>query len=228
MGDQKAALCATDPPYLVDYTGADRPDNSGKDWSSVYREVEIKDAANFFRSTFKSVLSVLAEHGAIYCWHASKRQGLISGIWAELGILEHQQIIWVKPTSVFGHVFWHYRHEPCLMGWVQGSKPPHDGGHADTSVWELDYDGKSRQVGNEHPTQKPLEIFARPIRKHTRPGDIVFEPFSGSGSQLIAAAKLGRRCYGLEISPAFCDVVRRRWTKYARSTGLQAGPGGLE
>ncbi|MFO1077944.1 MAG: ParB N-terminal domain-containing protein [Planctomycetota bacterium] len=116
MGDDKAALVATDPPYLVDYTG-ERPNDSGKDWTGTYREIDIKDADAFFRSVFKNVLEVLGPKSAIYCWHAHKRCGDIQRIWRELGILDHQQVIWVKPTSVFGHVYWHFQHEPCMMGW---------------------------------------------------------------------------------------------------------------
>jgi len=66
-------------------------------------------------------------------------------------------------------------------------------------------------VGNEHPTEKPVELFARPMRKHTKKGDLCFEPFSGSGSQIIAAERVGRRCRAIEISPAFVDVALRRW-----------------
>ncbi len=66
------------------------------------------------------------------------------------------------------------------------------------------------------------------MRMHTAKGDLVLEPFGGSGSQVIAAAKEGRRCYAMELSPAFCDVIRRRWTKYARSAGIEPGAGGLE
>jgi DNA modification methylase len=232
LGGEKAALCATDPPYLVDYTG-ERPDHDGgnkggKDWTAVYHEIDIKDATGFFRSLFTNVLEVLAPHSAIYCWHAHKRVADIVAVWRELGIHDHQQIIWVKPTPVFGRVFWHFRHEPCLMGWRKGSIPPHDGDQSTNSVWEIDWEGKARVVGNEHPTQKPLEIFARPIRKHTRPGDICFEPFSGSGSQLISAAREGRRCFAIEIEPAFVDVARKRWTTYARSAGIDPGPGALD
>ena len=236
MAGKKAVLCATDPPYLVDYTGV-RAGQQGKDWSAAYRENEIKDAGTFFRRLFTNVLRVTSPGSAIYCWHAHKRIGDIKAAWADLGILDHQEIVWVKPTPVFGSVFWHFRHEPCLMGWRQGSKPPHDGRHdedsvwsaggpkledmsrdellellkASLSVWEANWEGSSRPVGNEHPTQKPLEIFARPIRKHTKPGDLVFEPFSGSGSQMIAAEKLGRRCYAMELEPVFVEVAVRRW-----------------
>jgi DNA modification methylase len=212
MGSDKAALVATDPPYLVDYTG-ERPNDSGKDWSATYREIDIKDADGFFRAVFVNVLDVLGPKGAIYCWHAHKRCGDIQRIWRDLGILDHQQIIWVKPTPVFGRVYWHFRHEPCVMGWRQGDKPEHDGVHDHDSVWECDWDGKARVVGNEHPTEKPVELFVRPIKKHTKHGDVVFEPFSGSGSQLIAAERTGRRCRAIEISAPFVDVAIKRWQK---------------
>jgi DNA modification methylase len=234
MDGRRAELVATDPPYLVDYTGA-RPEGTGKDWSAVYREVEIRDAASFFGSVFERIVEIAAPRAALYCWHAHKRARMIEEAWDRVGILSHQQIIWVKPTPVFGRVFWHFRHEPCLMGWIRGKQPLHDGDQSINSVWEIpaldsrlaagseyrlgqdedvwyiDWEGKSRVVGNEHPTQKPLEIFARPMRKHTRIGSVVFEPFSGSGSQLIAAEQLGRRCFAIELEPVFVDVAVRRW-----------------
>ena len=210
MTGEKATLCATDPPYLVDYTG-DRPNNSGKDWSATYKEIDIDDAEGFFRSVFTNILHVLGPKGAIYCWHAHKRSGLIQKTWQDLGIVDHQQIIWVKPTAVFGRVYWHFRHEPCVMGWRKGEQPDHDGSHEFDSVWEVDWQGAQRIVGNEHPTQKPTELFARPMRKHTKPGDVCLEPFSGSGSQLIAAEQLGRRCRAIELEPAYVDVAIRRF-----------------
>jgi DNA modification methylase len=220
MGQDKAALVATDPPYLVDYTG-ERPNDSGKDWTDRYREIDIQDADGFFRAVFVNVLEVLGPKGAIYCWHAHKRCGDIQRIWRELGILDHQQIIWVKPTPVFGRVYWHFRHEPCVMGWRQGDKPEHDGVHDHDSVWECDWDGKARSTSEDvaHPMVKPVELFTRPIKKHTSVGDVVFEPFSGSGSQLIAAERTGRRCRAIEISPPFVDVAIKRWQK---ATGLEA------
>ena len=229
MGGKKAALCATDPPYLVDYTG-ERPDHDGgnkggKDWSATYKEVDITDADGFFRAVFTNVLSIIAPNAAIYCWHAHKRQALIATVWSELNILDHQQIIWVKPTPVFGRVFWHFRHEPCMMGWVQGSMPAHDGDQSCNSVWEIDWGGKAKVVGNQHPTQKPVEIFARPIRKHTRRGDTCFEPFSGSGSQLIAAEQLERRCRAIEMEPVFVDVAVRRWQALTDKPAVLEGDG---
>jgi DNA modification methylase len=138
---------------------------------------------------------------------------LISRIWEDLGILDHQQVVWIKPTPVFGRVYWHFQHEPCMMGWKQGEKPEHDGTHEFSSVWTVDYDGHQRLVGNEHPCQKPVELYARPMRKHTQPGDVVYEPFSGSGTQIIGAEQLARRCRAIEIEPAYVDVAIDRWQK---------------
>jgi hypothetical protein len=174
MAGEKAALCATDPPYLVDYTG-ERPDHDGgnqggKDWTAVYHEVEIKDVVPFFRSVFQNVLAVLAPHSAIYCWHAHKRVTDIVGVWRELGIHDHQQLIWVKPTPVFGRVFWHFRHEPCLMGWRKGSIPQHDGDQSIDSVWEIDWEGKARVVGNDHLRRSvPRSPVWQPDAKRHRP-----------------------------------------------------------
>lgn len=224
MDGEKAALVATDPPYLVDYTG-ERPNDSGKDWSDRYDEVSIKDPDAFFRAVFKNVLEVLGHKAAIYCWHAHKRIGDLQRIWRELGILDHQQIIWVKPSAVFGRVYWHFRHEPCVMGWRKGDQPQHDGVHEHDSVWEIDFDGKARSAGAEHPTAKPVKLFLRPIKKHTSPGDVIFEPFSGSGSQLIAAEQSGRRCRAIEISPPFVDVAIRRWEKATGKDAVLQGDG---
>lgn len=255
MDGKKAALVATDPPYLVDYTG-ERPNGTGKDWTPKYDEVSIggKNAAKFFTDAFTQMLRVMADGAAIYCWHAHKQATLIAQIWAGLGILSHQQIIWVKPSSVFGRVFWHFRHEPCMMGWRQGSIPKHNGVHDknsvwddvrgqerslddmtreeliahikdNSSVWDLNWEGKNRIIGNEHPTQKPVEIFARPMRKHTTKGAICFEPFSGSGSQISAAEQTGRACHAIEISPIFVDVAVRRWQTLTGLDAVHAGTG---
>lgn len=238
MAGQRAALVSTDPPYLVDYTGV-RANGRGKDWSEQYREIDVQDAGEFFHALFVQVVRVMAPNAAVYCWHAHKRLVEILQAWAKVGLLDHQQLVWVKPSPVPGSVFWHFRHEPCIMGWKQGSKPEHDGRHDETSVWvapgaevpieqlpkgvlvemvramssawEVNWEGKARPAGNEHPTQKPVELFAKPIRKHTRPGDVCFEPFSGSGTQIVAAEQLGRRCYALELEPVFVDVAVRRW-----------------
>ena len=207
---------ATDPPYCVQYTGNDRPIHegkpSGKDWSRLYREVDIADLGVFLDAVFDACLPHLQEKAPLYCWHAHVQQPTIAAVFERHGLLLHQVVIWVKPTAVFGHSYFRWRHEPCAFGWVQGKKPDHGVAQLD-SVWECDWEGKQRVVGNEHPTQKPTRLFEIPMELHTRPGGVVLEPFSGSGSQLIAAEKLHRKCRAIEIQPAFVDVALRRWQK---------------
>jgi DNA modification methylase len=216
MAGEKATLYATDPPYCVDYTGNDRPIHdgkaSGKDWSHVYREVDIKDLGQFLDGVFAAALPHLAERTPIYVWHAHVQQPTIAAAFERHGLLLHQVCVWVKPCAVFGHSYFRWRHEPVAFGWVQGKKPTHGVPQLDT-VWECDWAGKQRVVGNEHPTQKPTRLFEIPMELHTSPGDIVLETFSGSGSQIIAAEMLHRRCRAMEITPAFVDVAIRRWQK---------------
>lgn len=242
MDGQKASLFATDPPYCVDYTGADRP-TGGKDWSDVYHEVDIPDAKYFIKKIYEVGLKHIKDHTALYLWHASKRRAMIENICDELDILIHQQIIWVKPYAILTYSFYSWRHEPCLLMWVKGQKPPYKpkdksfgsvwtidflrSGDPTTpeyhsDVWELDWEGKKRNPGINHPTVKPTEVFAIPMRVHTSPGDICYDPFSGSGSQIIAAERLSRRCFAMEIEPIFCDVAVRRWEEFSGKKAVRA------
>jgi DNA modification methylase len=242
MNGEQANLFATDPPYCVDYTGCDRP-GGGKDWSEVYHEVGEADAGTFIKAFYEIGLKYIKPNTALYLWHASKRRRIIENVCDELGILIHQQIIWVKPAVVMTYSCYLWQHEPCLMMWQRGNKPDWKAAKIDgkalgtvwplgfiksgdpttpeyyTDVWHLDWEGKKRNNGADHPTIKPIEIFAIPMRVHTQPGDICYEPFCGSGSQIIAAEKLGRKCYAMEIEPFFVDLAVKRWETW---TGRKA------
>lgn len=239
MKGEKASLFATDPPYCVDYTGADRP-FGGKDWSDSFHETDITDPKNFMKSFYAVGLKHIKKNTALYLWHASSRKGMIEQVCNELGILIHQPIIWVKPCAVLTFSYYMWQHEPCLLMWKKKSKPPYrpkdksigtvwyvgylKSGDPTTSeyytdVWELDWDGKKRQPGFEHPTVKPVEVFAIPMRVHTEIDDICYEPFCGSGSQIIAAEKLGRRCFAMELELVFCDVAVKRWEQWTGRKG---------
>ncbi|MBI4881792.1 MAG: DNA modification methylase, partial [Planctomycetes bacterium] len=181
-----AALLSTDPPYCVNYTGKDRPIHdgkpSGKDWSHVYREVDIADLGAFLDGVLRACLPHVQDDAAVYLWHAHVQQPTIAAVFERHGLLLHQVIVWVKPTGVFGHSYYRWRHEPCAFGWKKGHKPTHGTGQLDT-VWEADWDGKAR-ITTFHPTCKPTRLFEIPMEQHTSPGAIVLEPFSGSGSQI--------------------------------------------
>lgn len=211
MNGKKADLVSTDPPYIVDYTGDRRPEKdgkkSGKDWSHVYHEIPEKEAPRFYRSLYENILAYSKPGIALICWLGHKRIGILQDVWREVGILDHQMIVWVKTRTMFNYTLYDWQHEQALLGWKKGKKPPVYSNEMNTSVWEVE----SKDQSKEHPTSKPIRIFGIPMMRHTREDAICFEPFSGSGSQLIAAEKLSRRCYAIEIEPVFVDVAVKRW-----------------
>jgi DNA modification methylase len=165
---------------------------------------------------------------------------MILTVYKELNLLTHQFIIWVKTATVLTFSIYPWRHEPCLFGWKKGKKPFFRPNRKNigtvwkidflrsldpatpeyyTDIWEVDWNGKGRPPGGMHPTVKPVEVFSIPIRVHTKPGDICYEPFCGSGSQIIAAEKLNRRCFAMEKEPVFVDVAVKRWEEF---TGKKA------
>ena len=218
MNGERAILFATDPPYLVGYDGTNHPGKRPKtntDWSETYGESwdEADDQRNcdlYDRFIKAAIAEAIDPHAAWYCWHASRRQRMVEDAWEKNGAFVHQQIIWAKPNRPILTRSWYlWAHEPCFMGWIKGNKPPRESSDYERSVWEIE--GLNADERPDHPTPKPLECFAVPMRQHTKKGGLCYEPFSGSGSQLIAGEQLGRRVYGLEISPAYCDVIVHRW-----------------
>ena len=99
------------------------------------------------------------------------------------------------------------------MGWVEGHQPPDLADRTETTVWEVASVSNAERKEFNHSTPKPVELFRRPILKHLRQGEIAYEPFAGTGPQFIAAELTERRCFGLEMEPAFCDVIVARWEK---------------
>ncbi len=150
----------------------------------------------------------------VYVWHGAKRI-LFEQALLDAGYLVHQPIVWVKPSFVIGRLHYHPRCEWALHGWLHGGgKCPFYGERNQSDVWELD-----RENDALHPTQKPVALFEIPIQNHTKVGEICYEPFAGSGSQVIACEKLRRRCFAVEIEPRYCDIVRERWQNF---TGQKA------
>ena len=241
MGGEKAALLATDPPYLVDYKGSpgvgdsrakkaspvqtlavegigSKPGSSDKARSHWDDYLGDEEGLAFFKAFLQAALPHCIERVPVYQWHAHRRQALVERAWVEMGLLVHQQIIWAKPRGTLGRSFYMWAHEPCFVGWPKGMMPDKDRRpeFSATTVWEID---SHAEPSEDHPTQKPLEIFSRAIEPHTKPGEVVLEPFSGSGSQIIAAESLGRRCFAMEQDPRYVDVGVLRWEK---ATGLSA------
>lgn len=219
LGKEKADILETDPPYLIGYTGLKRPKHRGKDWSENYKEIRIEspeDVIQFYHRMFAAALPHLKQNAGIYIWFSDRWLGELKTAMQHNGILFHQLVIWFKPVRTMTFTLYNLQHESCAFAWRKGHKPNLvTKGNVHTSVWPIDWEGKNRVTGNEHPTQKPVKLFTIPMKYHTRSGALCLEPFCGSGSQVIAAEKSERRCYALEIAPVFCDVIIERWEKYS-------------
>lgn len=229
MGGERAALFATDPPYLVDYDGTNHPQawnappsktkSMNKDWSETYKDWDSAEQGVELYDGFVSVAieHAIASHAAWYCWHASRRQAMLEDVWVRHGAFVHQQIIWFKDRPVLTRSFYMWQHEPCFFGWIKGNKPKRAVDEWIGSVWE--FPTQTAFEKTDHPTQKPLGLFEIPMRQHTDVGEVCYEPFSGSGTQIIAAENLGRQCRAVEIAPPFVAVALDR---YFRSFQIRA------
>jgi DNA modification methylase len=240
MDGERATLMATDPPYLVDYDGGNHPQTWGPGGKAISSEEKTKhwdaytdhdSAVSFYEQFLAAAFAeALAERPLIYQWFGMMKVDIVLEAWKANGLLPHQVIIWHKSRSVLTRCDFMWDYEPCLYGWVEGKRPeaelrpPADA----TAVWEVSSaieDG----AAHDHPTMKPVELIRRPILWHTKPGELIYEPFSGSGTALIAAEMTGRRCYALELSPAFCDVAVTRWERFSGQTAvLQRKEGGAK
>ena len=226
MDGEKAQLLATDPPYLVNYTGgnhppsrSNRPETREKDWDQ-YKDPE--SAVGFYVAFLRAALPHLVDRAPVYQWHANTRQALVDQAWRETGLLAHQVIIWVKTRGVLTRSHFMWQHEPCMYGWVQGKMPKLKPPASETTVWHVDQKGEQDGI---HPTQKPVELFKRPLLFHTKPGDLCFEPFLVSGTCLIAAEMTERRCYAIDQEPGYVDVAVQRWEQFTGKTAMRVPAG---
>lgn len=223
MNGKKALLFATDPPYLVGYDGTNHPGTRASEkrpslntnWSGTYGttwdEADAHQNSDLYDRFIKTAVDVaILPNAAWYCWHASRRQRMVEESWEKNGAFVHQQIIWMKPNRPILTRSWYlWVHEPCFFGWLKGRKPPKETGDYERTVWAIDTLSNAERP--DHPTPKPLDCFAIPMRQHTKAGDLCYEPFSGSGSQIIAGEREGRRVYAMEISPAYVAVTLQRF-----------------
>lgn len=197
MNGATANLMVTDPPYGVDYAG-------GQVNATKRERLKNDDDTEVFGKAL--ALAVMAVPvGSWYVWHAGKYAEPVYAAIRDCGYEVRALIVWNKLKAHYGAPSAHYcqKHEPCLYA-VNGSAS-FIGASNEVTVWDIDQPSRNEY----HPTQKPMECMARAIRNHDAP--LVYDPFLGSGTTLIAAEQLGRTCYGMEISPAYCDVIVARW-----------------
>jgi DNA modification methylase len=211
-------LMVTDPPYGVDYD---------PNWRAEFGEfgkniVAKGKVANDDRADWREVWALFPGDVA-YVWHGALHALEVAESLAALGLNIRSQIIWVKPSAAMSRGHYHWRHEP--MWYAVRNKGHWTGDRKQNTVWEFPgvnpaggggkgIDGK---VG--HGTQKPVECMRRPIVNNSSPGQAVYEPFSGSGTTIIAGEMESRAIYAMELAENYCDVAVTRWQNF---TGLEA------
>lgn len=204
MDGEFADMVLTDPPYNVDYVG------KTKEAMTIENDsMSNDDFYNFLYDFYTAISTVTKKGGAIYVWHASSEIVNFAKAMVDAGWLLKQQLIWVKNSLVMGRQDYHWRHEPCLYGWLDGGSHKWYGDRKQSTVIEWD-----RPLRNgEHPTMKPVGLFAYQIQNSSKAGDIIIDAFGGSGTTMVASHQLGRRCYTLELDPKYCDVIVKRMIK---------------
>jgi len=215
MGRERADVLWTDPPYGVDYVGKTaRALTIAGDRKESLREL--------LEGAFGAAGEVLAPGAAIYVCHpAGPLQLEFLSAFVGQGWQLRQTLVWVKDQMVLGHADYHYRHEPIAFGYAPGPGRRGRGGRGwygandQDTVLEVPRPSASR----EHPTMKPVELIRRCLANSSPPDGVVLDPFSGSGSTLVACELLGLKGRGVELDPRYCDVIIRR---YEELTGQEA------
>jgi DNA modification methylase len=223
MGDEKAGLMATDPPYGIDYDSAEIHEHGVSKTAIANDKRKDEELQAFLEKVFYTAKSALLPNAAWYLWHAMLTQGFFAAAAADVKL--HRQIIWVKPVLVFGRGQYHWKHELCFFGWVKGKQPPNYAEPNQTTVWEVGGVTQAERDKFGHSTPKPVELFRRPIMKHLKADEVCYDPFSGTGPQFIAAEMTGRRCMGLELDPKFVDVIVTRWERFTGAKATLDGDG---
>ena len=204
MDGEKAQLMFTDPPYGVGYTGGHF--HSGDVNIKRERESLAGDSDSGMYAKFLPVVLPFLD-GACYVWFASSLALEVFSALKENAVAVRSVIVWNKTNAKYAAMNSQYkpRYEPLIYGVPKGASVEWCGATTEATVWDHDRDG----TNTYHPTQKPVCLAAHALGNHN--ARLVLDPFLGSGSTLIAAEQLGRKCYGMEISPAYCDVIVKRW-----------------
>lgn len=248
MGGATADLLVTDPPYNVALGVGDTPEIAKKrhrrtDGLQIENDaMENCEFEDFLFAAFENAGEVMRPGAAYYCWYASTSQKSFQTALERSGMPPHQVLIWVKSSLVLGRQDYQWRHEPCFYGWKEGAGHYFIDARALTTVMDPTEDMTKEQLlqivkdltsitttiyedkpvrSEEHPTMKPLGLFKKLIRNSSRKCENVLDIFCGSGTTILAAEEMGRRAFGMELDPRFCDVIIERWEQATGGKAVQ-------
>ncbi|MEF2076572.1 MULTISPECIES: site-specific DNA-methyltransferase [Pseudomonadota] len=212
LDGEQVDMVFTDPPYNVNYANSAKDKMRGKD-----RAILNDNLGDGFYDFLLAALTPTIAHcrGGVYVAMSSSELDVLQAAFRAAGGHWSTFIIWAKNTFTLGRADYQRQYEPILYGWPEGAQRHWCGDRDQGDVWNI----KKPQKNDLHPTMKPVELVERAIRNSSRPGNMVLDPFGGSGTTLIAAEKSGRLARLIELDPMYVDVIVRRWQDW---TGKQA------
>lgn len=220
LGGGMPHLMVTDPPYGIEYD-ADWRNHAIKSDGTPSNGRAIGKVLNDDKADWRDAWALFPGEVA-YVWHAGIRTNEVAESLAVCGFEVRAQIIWAKNKLVIGRGHYHPKHEPCWYAVKKGATGHWAGDRKQTTLWDID---KPRKSETGHSTQKPVECMRRPIENNSLPGDGVYEPFSGSGTTIIAAEQTGRICYAMELNPPYVDIAIRRWQQFTGKSAVHESTG---
>jgi DNA modification methylase len=222
LGDH-GHLMVTDPPYGVGYDPKWRAEAAAKGLINYGIRADGR-VVNDDRVDWETALRLFEGH-VLYIWHAGIMAATVQSMLIACGFITRSQIIWAKSRFCISRGHYHWQHEPCWYA-VRKGQPSHWTKARDqTTLWTVGTLNVFNRAESEnsftgHGTQKPVEVMRRPMLNNSNQGDLVYDPFVGSGSTIIAAESVGRRCRAIEIDPAYVDVCVRRWQDFTGKTAV--------
>lgn len=214
MAGSRADFCLTDPPYSVNYEASHETRGGNLEVHTAYHEAEIDP------TDLLSFMALVPADVMVWSYPIDRHFHALAEAYKKHGWQFNKELVWVKDSfSFWMSAKYQQKHEPIMLAVRTGCAIGGDVPANATTVMEFPRP-KSHDM---HPTAKPLDLWATFVRFHTGKGDLVYEPFSGSGTTLIACEQLGRRCYGMELSQQYCDVIVARWKAQSGETAVRHG-----
>ena len=214
LGQRKPSLMVTDPPYGVAY------DPEWRKLAGLNNSDRMGKVSNDDRADWREAWALFPGDVA-YVWHGALHASTVAASLEACNFQIRSQVIWAKPALVIGRGHYHWQHEPC---WYAVRSSGHwNGDRKQSTLWSIE--NRKQDAQTIHSTQKPVECMRRPILNHTKPGEVVYDPFLGSGTTLAAAELTERACCGLELDPKYVDVVVLRWQALSGQQARLEGDG---
>jgi len=221
LGPVKPHLMVTDPPYGVEYD-ADWRNHAKRANGKAIGGKAIGKVENDDKADWREAWALFPGDVA-YVWCApGPLNCTVHDSLVFVNLMPKMQIVWAKNQFVLGRGHYHAQHENCWYAVRKNTKSQWNGDRKQSTLWQID---KPKKSETGHSTQKPVECMKRPIENNSSVGQTVYEPFSGSGTTIIAAEMTSRSCYAIELNPAYVDVAIKRWQDFTGQEAILDGDG---